>query len=113
MKTRYLYLLFFSTFYALHLVAQPWAEVSSTVPPNFYRMKTSGDDILNAVKTQKGKGFKAFKRWEKYWDQRVFPDGSFPPANLVQKNWELYQTEKSLSALIPGSSWTRDRKSVV
>ncbi|MFO0468924.1 MAG: VPS10 domain-containing protein, partial [Bacteroidota bacterium] len=106
MKTRYLYLLFFSTFYALHLVAQPWAEVSSTVPPNFYRMKTSGDDILNAVKTQKGKGFKAFKRWEKYWDQRVFPDGSFPPANLVQKNWELYQTEKSLSALIPGSSWT-------
>ncbi len=88
------------------VVAQPWAEVSSTVTPNFYRMKTSGDDVLKAVKTQKGKGFKAFKRWEKYWDQRVFPDGSFPPANLVQKNWELYQAEKSLSALIPGSSWT-------
>ena len=88
------------------LVAQPWAEVSSSVTPNFYRMKTSGDDALNAVKTQKGKGFKAFKRWEKYWDQRVFSDGSFPPANLVQKNWELYQVEKSLSALIPGSSWT-------
>jgi hypothetical protein len=88
------------------VVAQPWAEVSSTVAPNFYRMKISGDAVLNAVKTQKGKGFKAYKRWEKYWDQRVFPDGSFPPANLVQKNWELYQTEKSLSALIPGSSWT-------
>jgi hypothetical protein len=88
------------------VVAQPWAEVSSSVTPNFYRMKTSGDDALNAVKTQKGKGFKAFKRWEKYWDQRVFSDGSFPPANLVQKNWELYQVEKSLSALIPGSSWT-------
>ena len=86
--------------------AQPWAEVSSTVTPNFYRMKTSGDAVLNAVKSQKGKGFKAFKRWEKYWDQRVFPDGTFPPANLVQKNWELYQFEKSLSALIPGSSWT-------
>ena len=88
------------------VVAQPWAEVSSTVTPNFYRMKTSGDAVLNAVKSQKGKGFKAFKRWEKYWDQRVFSDGSFPPANLVQKNWELYQFEKSLSALIPGSSWT-------
>ena len=88
------------------VVAQPWAEVSSTVTPNFYRMKTSGDAALNAVKSQKGKGFKAFKRWEKYWDQRVFSDGSFPPANLVQKNWELYQFEKSLSALIPGSSWT-------
>ncbi|MDP4580932.1 MAG: IPT/TIG domain-containing protein, partial [Saprospiraceae bacterium] len=106
MKIRYLSLLFFSVFYTVHLTAQPWAEVSSTVAPNFYRMKTSGDAVLNAVKTQKGKGFKAFKRWEKYWDQRVFPDGSFPPANLVQKNWELYQTEKSLSALIPGSSWT-------
>ncbi|MCE2770338.1 MAG: IPT/TIG domain-containing protein [Saprospiraceae bacterium] len=69
-------------------------------------MKTSGDAALNAVKSQKGKGFKAFKRWEKYWDQRVFSDGSFPPANLVQKNWELYQFEKSLSALIPGSSWS-------
>ncbi|MFN9681424.1 MAG: beta strand repeat-containing protein, partial [Bacteroidota bacterium] len=88
------------------VVAQPWAEVSSSVAPNFYRMKTSGDAALNAVKSQKGKGFKAFKRWEKYWDQRVFSDGSFPPANLVQKNWELYQFEKSLSALIPGSSWT-------
>ena len=88
------------------VVAQPWAEVSSTVTPNFYRMKTSGDAVLNVVKSQKGKGFKAFKRWEKYWDQRVFPDGTFPPANLVQKNWELYQFEKSLSALIPGSSWT-------
>jgi len=88
------------------VVAQPWAEVSSSVAPNFYRMKTSGDAALNAVKSQKGKGFKAFKRWEKYWDQRVFSDGSFPPANLVQKNWELYQFEKSLSALIPGSSWS-------
>jgi hypothetical protein len=88
------------------VVAQPWAEVSGTVTPNFYRMKVSGDAILSEVKTQKGKGFKAFKRWEKYWDQRVFPDGTFPPANLVQKNWELYQIEKSLSALIPGSSWT-------
>ena len=37
------------------VVAQPWAEVSSTVSPNFYRMKTSGDAVLNAVKTQKGK----------------------------------------------------------
>jgi len=90
----------------MQLYAQPWAEVSSTITPNFYRMKVSGDAILSEVKTQKGKGFKAFKRWEKYWDQRVFPDGSFPPANLVQKNWELYQVEKSLSALIPGSSWT-------
>ena len=43
------------------VVAQPWAEVSSTVTPNFYRMKTSGDAALNAVKSQKGKGFKAFK----------------------------------------------------
>ena len=106
MISRFFSLVFFSVFYLIQMDAQPWAEVSSTVTPNFYRMKTSGDAVLNAVKSQKGKGFKAFKRWEKYWDQRVFPDGTFPPANLVQKNWELYQFEKSLSALIPGSSWT-------
>jgi len=94
------------SFFFFQLNAQPWAEVSSSVPPNFYRMKVSGDAVLSEVKTQKGKGFKAFKRWEKYWEQRVFNDGSFPPANLVQKNWESYQLEKSFSALIPGSSWT-------
>ena len=88
------------SFFFFQLNAQPWAEVSSSVPPNFYRMKVSGDAVLSEVKTQKGKGFKAFKRWEKYWEQRVFNDGSFPPANLVQKNWESYQLEKSFSALI-------------
>jgi hypothetical protein len=102
----YLLLIFCFLVVLFPLEAQPWAEVSNSVSPNFHRMKVSADAVLSEVKTQKGKGFKAFKRWEQYWERRVFQDGSFPPANLVQVNWESRQLEKSSSALIPGSSWT-------
>lgn len=87
------------------LSAQPWAELSSSVTPNFFRMRALGDATLTPYKNERGKGYKAFKRWENYWEPRVFADGSFPPSDLAQKNWESYVNEEANAVLLPGSEW--------
>jgi photosystem II stability/assembly factor-like uncharacterized protein len=68
--------------------AQPWME---TIPlekrENFYTIQKSFNEYWKDKDTrQKGKGWKQFKRWEWFWEQRVFPDGRLPdPMHLYNE----------------------------
>ena len=89
------------------LSAQPWKErPNGPQKPNFHRLKAAGDAKLDAFKDQRGKGFKALKRWENYWETRVNASGDFPPANQLQQSWNAYITSPRLAAPAPGSSWS-------
>lgn len=44
----------------------------------------------NTVEPAKGDGYKPYKRWEHYWESRLMPDGSFPPAGINRTNWNAY-----------------------
>jgi hypothetical protein len=105
-KNPYFFFIILFVLLSVTLKGQPWAEVSSENTPNFFGMSVVGNSTFDAVKNQKGKGFKPFKRWENYWEKRVFLDGSFPPADIIQNNWDSYKLKKSSAGLIPGSSWT-------
>ena len=85
-----------STVLALFLAAgaaraQSSSAVSNkTDAPNFYEIKKHYDDLYKVKPVAKGTGYKVYRRWEWYWEQRVGRSGVFPPNNVVVSEWEKY-----------------------
>ncbi|MEI6899869.1 MAG: hypothetical protein WCL00_08325 [Bacteroidota bacterium] len=70
---------------------QEWLEsVSKANPNNFYEIQKAFNDYWKDKTPQKGVGYKQFRRWEWYWEQRVDKDGNFPKNNCVIREWESY-----------------------
>ncbi|MGA9117229.1 MAG: FlgD immunoglobulin-like domain containing protein [Bacteroidota bacterium] len=61
------------------LRAQPWLEGLPEGERNFHSVRSAFYSWWDGRdSTQKGKGWKQFKRWEWFWEQRVWPSGEFP-----------------------------------
>jgi hypothetical protein len=69
------------------LGAQPWLA-PTTEGATFFDIKQSFDQYWDGRKPDKGKGFKAFKRWEQYWRYRVNEDGTFPALMPCSPVWK-------------------------
>jgi photosystem II stability/assembly factor-like uncharacterized protein len=70
---------------------QEWLEsVSKANPKNFYEIQKAFNDYWKDKTPQKGVGYKQFRRWEWYWEQRVDKAGNFPKNDCVIKEWESY-----------------------
>lgn len=52
-----------------------WWEMMQDPDVNFYDVKNSFEDYWNGKTIEKGKGWKQFKRWEYFTEERVFPSG--------------------------------------
>lgn len=66
---------------SLDLSAQPWSEDKSD---NFYEIQKQFNEYWKDKDyKEKGKGWKAFKRWENFWEERVYPSGIFPSNGLI------------------------------
>lgn len=66
--------------------------------------------------TQKGSGYKPFKRWETHWSHYLLADGTIAPASHLWKAWEEKNklTEKSLTnSIMPTSNWSNLGPAVV
>jgi len=71
--------------------AQNWAEKMQDPAGNFYDIKTDFENYwLTHDKSEKGKGYKAFKRWENFVERRVYPTGNLSLLNLTQKNYQEF-----------------------
>ncbi|MBL7998013.1 MAG: T9SS type A sorting domain-containing protein [Candidatus Kapabacteria bacterium] len=62
---------------------QRWVRMMSEPGANFFAIRDEFNRYWANRERQKGDGWKAFKRWEHFWELRVMPDGSFPPAALI------------------------------
>ena len=58
--------------------------------PNFYDIKKHYDEMYRVKPVAKGTGYKVYRRWEWYWEQRVGRSGVFPPNNVVVTEWDKY-----------------------
>ena len=60
--------------------AQPWMDqLSARGQTNFYDVQRSFNQYWQGKDyKEKGKGWKPFKRWEWFWEPRVYPTGEFP-----------------------------------
>ncbi len=69
-----------------------WANMMRDPNANFYDVQASFNAYWNGRTIEKGKGYKAFKRWEYYMAPRVYPSGNLtlPSQNYRNyKQWEL------------------------
>jgi hypothetical protein len=74
------------------LSAQNWVDGMRDPAVNFYTVQEQFNQYWeNRDFTERGKGWKQFKRWEYFTEQRVYPSGERPsPAHL----WQAYQEAK-------------------
>ena len=63
---------------------------STTDKANFYQIQKRFNDYWKGRVVTRGSGYKPFKRWEWFWEQRVDRQGNFPPNNIVTTEWEKY-----------------------
>jgi len=83
-----------------------------TVPPgeseNFYAIQNAFDTYWKSRDTEeKGKGWKPFKRWEWFWEQRVSPTGEFPNSMHLYNEYRKVVAQRELQP-VQGSaaSWS-------
>jgi len=103
------------------LRSQPWIDnLKSRLPSpqmstshqwNFYEIQQAAYEYWrDKDTTQRSIGWKPFKRWEYFWEQRVYPTGEFPPAGNdileAQKFEQLYGNKKKKNFIQSTPNWT-------
>jgi len=89
--------LFLAIFMAKSFVSAqvPAAEKKQPGVTNFYEIQKQFHDYWKNRPITKGSGYKVFRRWEWYWEQRVGRSGVFPPNNVVVAEWAKYASENA------------------
>ncbi|WP_317896725.1 T9SS type A sorting domain-containing protein [Aurantibacillus circumpalustris] len=102
----------FITIISSSLYSQTWLEMMQEPGRNFYEIQSAFNNYWKDKDiTEKGKGYKPFKRWEHFVEQRVYPSGNL---SLISNNWKNFEAflrentaaSKSSAALSSTSTWT-------
>ncbi|MBK9285598.1 MAG: T9SS type A sorting domain-containing protein [Sphingobacteriaceae bacterium] len=81
-------LLLVITLFGGNILAQRWIEMMNEPGHNFYDIQREFNEYWKDKDiTEKGKGYKQFKRWEAFMEPRVYPSGNL---SLVSKTWENF-----------------------
>jgi hypothetical protein len=68
--------------------AQNWSDMMQDPNGNFYQIQNAFYEYWKDKDiTEKGKGYKAFKRWENFVERRVYPSCHLSLLNLTAKNF--------------------------
>ena len=88
--------------------AQPWFENAKDANGNlnYYLIRQNAEKYFEGKETEKGKGFKPYKRWEHYWEYRINEDGTFPEAGITERNWAEYLKNAGKRNRTPNGNWT-------
>ncbi len=74
------------------LSSQEWME-NVKDNSNFYEIQKSFNEYWQNKEYQKGQGIKPYKRWENFWEPRVYPSGKFPKAIEQYKSYLKFLNE--------------------
>jgi PKD repeat protein len=72
------------------LMAQQWATMMDEGHHNFYEIQAVFEDQWSGKETERGSGYKPFKRWEYFMEERVYPSGEFPAAGMRFSEFEKF-----------------------
>ncbi|MCK9421540.1 MAG: hypothetical protein M0Q38_02980 [Bacteroidales bacterium] len=73
---------------------------------NFFEVRKQFNDYWKDRKITKGLGYKPFRRWEWFWEQRVGRDGAFPSNDVVVREWAKYTTSHTKAPVFgPEANW--------
>jgi PKD repeat protein len=92
-----LFTLFLSSFLLLSFHAQTWVEMMQNPNANFYETKQAFEEYWQNRTIEKGKGYKQFKRWEHFMEERVYPSGDVKLPTQTFENYKLWIQELEAS----------------
>ena len=73
---------------------------------NFYTVQDAFNSYWSGKPREKGKGFKAFKRWEWFTEQRVFPSGKRIESDIVNTNFQKFKETYTPTTRSTNGNWT-------
>ena len=104
MKQLFSAIILFASFITLH--GQKWVEeFEKPVNKDFKTIQKEFYDYWENREITKGAGYKQFKRWEWYWEDRLMPDGSFPPAGQALNEYKRFLKENPSNTRNTNSIW--------
>ena len=103
-------------FFTINLQAQLWVDKMQNPNENFYSIQQEFKTYWQTKPYERGKGFKAFKRWEWFTEPRVYPSGDLKLAsrakayeefqNYLDANPTAAQRINSTNATTSTGNWT-------
>lgn len=84
---------------------QEWVEMKNDPSVNFYDVQHAFDQEWNGRSYEKGNGYKQFKRWEWFTEQRTYPSGDRSVSNDAYKDYYLLETQKKSTSEKQAGSW--------
>jgi photosystem II stability/assembly factor-like uncharacterized protein len=114
LKMKKIFLLFIGSVLLKNIsYSQRWSEMMQEPGRNFYEIQAAFNEYWKDKDvTEKGKGYKQFKRWEKFMEPRVYPSGNL---SLVSTNWKAFEDFRAQnqdnaagrsSSMLANSTWT-------
>lgn len=98
-------LLVLATFLYSQAFTQTWVDKMQDPNGNFYDVKADFENYwLQKDNTEKGKGYKVFKRWENFVERRVYPSGNLSLLSQTTKNYNDFLS--TYTAPTPGGNKT-------
>ncbi|HGY54232.1 MAG TPA: T9SS type A sorting domain-containing protein [Caldithrix abyssi] len=95
--TRYFFSIIILLILILPLFGQDWVQKMERMDTDFYSIQKSFNEYWKDRPIERGKGWKQFKRWEYFWEQRVYPSGQFPAPNQTALAMEAYWQKRAES----------------
>ena len=99
-----------------NLSAQTWVDKMQDSTQNFYSIQQEFNNYWQNKTYERGKGYKAFRRWEWFMEPRVYPSGDLKYGsrskafeefqNYLNQNPTLAQKIKSVNATSSTGNWT-------
>jgi len=75
-----------------------WINMMEDPNANFFEIQRAFYSYWQGRTTHRGDGYKVFRRWEYYWQSRVNPDGSFPPAGRIFSEYKRFESEQPIGS---------------
>ena len=73
---------------------------------NFFKIRSQVYESWNDIPESEIKGFKQFKRWEYFWQQRTYPSGNFPEGIQLLKSYQAYENSSKDNLNFLSVKWT-------
>ncbi|MFK7757697.1 MAG: glycosyl hydrolase [Flavobacteriales bacterium] len=86
--------------------AKEWNMLLLDTEKNFNEIKEEFYKEWEGKEYAKGKGWKQFKRWEAFWENRLLPDGSFPKFSAAFKAYKQFLNQNAQQKSMSPSNWS-------
>jgi PKD repeat protein len=97
-------LLFFTIFIGTELHSQSWVTMMQDPNANFYDVQTTFNNYWAGKTIEKGKGYKAFRRWEAFMEPRVYPSGNTTLPSQTAKNYKQWEADLAEAGIVKSVS---------